>query len=139
MRICLLTTQDLDEVPFPDNDWPCDPRPFLPDDEWHVEVLEDKFTSVKRVKQLIAESFDLFFNLCDGAADQESPGVEVVRVLEKFGVPFTGATTKFFEPTRRQMKLACRKLGIATPAWIIAKTDEQVESAIEKLKFPLFV
>jgi D-alanine-D-alanine ligase len=111
----------------------------LPDDEWHVEALEDKFTSRERVKELIEEGFDLFFNLCDGAADQESPGIEVVRVLEKFGVPFTGATTKFFEPTRRQMKMACRKLGIATPAWVIAKTDEHVESAIKKLKFPLFV
>ena len=32
MRICLLTTQDLDAVPFAADDWPCDPRPFLPDE-----------------------------------------------------------------------------------------------------------
>jgi D-alanine-D-alanine ligase-like ATP-grasp enzyme len=139
VRICLLTTQDLDETPFPENDWPCDPRPYLPEDDWHVEILEDKFTSVKAVNKLIAQDFDLYFNLCDGAFDQESPGIEVVRTLEKHGVPFTGATSKFYEPTRRQQKVVCRKLGIATPAWVIAKTEEQVERAAKKLRFPLFV
>ena len=36
MHICLLTTQDLDADPFPANDWPCDPRPFLPEATWLV-------------------------------------------------------------------------------------------------------
>ena len=41
MRICLLTNQDLDADPFPEDDWPCDPRPFLPEATWHVATLED--------------------------------------------------------------------------------------------------
>ncbi len=139
MRICLLTTQDLNAKPFPDNDWPCDPRPFLPKDDWHVEALEDNKTSAKRVRELIRENFDLYFNLCDGAADQDIPGIEVVRTLEKAGVPFTGATSEFHEPTRKQMKKACKDLGIATPAWVIARTEEQVERAMDKLYFPMFV
>ncbi len=103
MRICLLTNQDLDADPFPDDDWPCDPRPFLPDAEWHVAVLE-KATSVKVVTALIRDGFDLFFNLCDGAADEESPGIEVVRTLERLGVPFTGSTSVFYEPSRVKLK-----------------------------------
>ena len=78
MRICLLTTQDLDADPFPDDDWPCDPRPFLPEADWHVEALTKK-TSAARVTALVAEGFDLYFNLCDGAADEATPGIEVVR------------------------------------------------------------
>ena len=101
MRICLLTTQELDADPFPDDDWPCDPRPFLPDDEWHLEVLEDKRGSPGRVRALVENGrFDLFFNLCDGAADQNLPGIEVVQTLEECGVPFTGATSVYYEPTR---------------------------------------
>ncbi len=139
MRICLLTNQELDSGPLPDGDWPCDPRPYLPDEDWTLAVLDDKYTSVKKVNALVKEGFDLYFNLCDGAADQESPGVEVVRTLERHGVPFTGATTQFFEPTRRQMKAACKRLGIETPAWRIVKNEEQVDRAAEKLRFPLFV
>ncbi len=126
-------------MPLPDGDWPCDPRPYLPDADWTLQVLDDKYTSVERVTKRIEEGFDLFFNLCDGAEDQESPGVEVVHTLEKHKVPFTGATSEFFEPTRKDMKAACKKLGIATPRWVIARPELQVERAAKRLKFPLFV
>ena len=97
MNIYLLTNQDITEVPFPDTDWPCDPRPFLPKARWHVEVLLDKKQGPIRTKELIDEDrFDLFFNLCDGAEGQDDlPGIEVVQVLEAHGVPFTGAGSSF--------------------------------------------
>jgi len=138
MRICLLTTQDLDADPFPDDDWPCDPRPFLPNAEWHVAVLE-KRTSVRTVTALAREDFDLFFNLCDGAADEETPGIEVVRALERLGVPFTGSTSVFYEPSRVTMKRVCKKLGLDTPAYVMARKEADVERAEHKLRFPLFV
>lgn len=139
MRICLLTNQDLDSPNFPKEDWPCDPRPFLPNDDWSLTPLIDKATSVAQVESLIAEGFDLFFNLCDGPLDHEDPGIEVVKTLEKHGVPFTGATSEFFEPTRLNMKKACRKEGIATPKGVIVRSEEDVEKAIAKLQFPMFV
>ena len=139
MRICLLTTQDLDADPFPPDDWPCDPRPFLPEEQWHVETLHKK-TSVEVITRLVeGGEFDLFFNLCDGAADQGIPGIEVVETLEKLGVPFTGATSNYYEPTREEMKEACRREGIATPAAVLARDGADVERAAETLRFPLFV
>jgi len=138
LRICLLTTQDLDADPFPKDDWPCDPRPFMPDAQWHVATLKKK-TCVAHVTRLIREGHDLFFNLCDGAADQDIPGIEVVHTLERHGVPFTGATSDYYEPTRVQMKAACRLEGIATPAYIIARAVEDAERAAERLRFPMFV
>jgi D-alanine-D-alanine ligase len=138
VRICLLTTQDLDADPFPDDDWPCDPRPFLPEADWHVAVLE-KATSVRQVTALIRDGFDLFFNLCDGAADEDRPGIEVVRTLERHGVPFTGSDSVFYEPSRSKMKRVCRKLGILTPAHVMARGEDGVERALEKLRFPLIV
>jgi D-alanine-D-alanine ligase len=138
VRICLLTTQDLDAVPFPADDWPCDPRPFLPEATWHVATLK-KATSVEHVTRLVEEGFDLFFNLCDGAADQDIPGIEVVQTLEKLGVPFTGATSEFYEPPREVMKQACYSQGIDTPAFVLARATQDVERAAETLRFPLFV
>ena len=139
MRVCLLTTQDLDDLPLPADDWPCDPRPFLPDAAWNLAVIE-KQTSVVQVTALVAEGFDLFFNLCDGAADQDdTPGIEVVETLERLDVPFTGATSAFYEPTREKMKEACRAQGLDTPAWVLARDEADVARAAETLRFPLFV
>ena len=61
--------------------------------------------------RLIEHGFDLYFNLCDGAADQSTPGIEVVQTLEAHGVAFTGATSVFYEPSREAMKAACRTRG----------------------------
>lgn len=138
MRICLLTTQDLDADPFPKDDWPCDPRPFIPDATWHLANLEDK-DCTEEVARLAAADFDVYFNLCDGAADQDIPGIEVVQTLERMQVPFTGATSEFYEPTRQQMKDACHAQGIHTPRHVLARTLEDVERAAWTLKFPLFV
>ena len=67
------------------------------------------------------------------------PGIEVVQTLESLGVPFTGATSEFYEPTRVQMKRACRSQGIETPAYVMAQTEEDVGWAAQSLSFPLFV
>ena len=138
MRVCLLTSQDLDADPFPEDDWPCDPRPYLPEATWEVATLE-KPTAVERVRALARDGHDLFINLCDGAADEDTPGIEVVRALEELGVPFTGATSAFFEPSREAMKEACREAGIATPAYVVARNEDDVERAAATLRFPLFV
>lgn len=138
MRICLLTPQDLAADPFPADDWPCDPRPYLPEAEWHVETLE-KATSVKTIRRLVREGFDVFFNLCDGTPECNVPGIEVVRALERLGVPFTGATSEFYEPSRVTMKRLCRELGIATPAHVLAKSEQDVARAAARLRYPLIV
>jgi D-alanine-D-alanine ligase len=138
MRICLLTTQDLDAEPFPEDDWPCDPRPFLPEAEWDAVMLEAT-TSVQQVRELAGRGYDVFFNLCDGAADENRPGIEVVQTLEQLDVPFTGATSPYYEPSREQMKQACAANGIATPDYVLARNEDDVERAATQLKFPLFV
>ncbi len=140
MRICLLTNQDIDEDPFPKEDWPCDPRPYLPDADWHLEVLQDKESGPLRTRELIEEGFDLFFNLCDGAEGQDDePGVEVVQMLEKHGVPFTGASSEFYEPTRIEMKEACARAGLASPDYVLARNRRDLKRALRDLEFPLFV
>ena len=140
MRICLLTNQDIDSPTIGEDDWPCDPRPFMPNDEWHLAVLGDKYEASGQVESLIAQGFDLFFNLCDGAENQlDTPGIEVVQTLEKHGVPFTGATSDCYEPTREEMKNACTNNGISTPNFVFAKTRYDIVMAKQNLQFPMFV
>lgn len=138
MRICLLTYQDLDAEPDLEGDFPCDPRPFLPDDDWHLEVLVPGQSPRKRIEARIAEGFDVFFNLCDGDG-REYPGIDVVRMLEEHGVPFTGPTSACFDPTRLQMKQACRKARIATPKHVVVRDEADAHKALDKLRFPMIV
>ena len=111
LRICLLTTQDLDEDPFPDDDWPCDPRPFIPEAEWHVAVLEGKHDCLPHVEELISQEFDLYFNLCDGTEDEDSPGIEVIHALEAAKVPFAGASSESYEPTQGRFITSSAKVN----------------------------
>jgi D-alanine-D-alanine ligase len=138
MRICLLTDQDLDVAEFPKGDWPCDPRPFLPEAEW-TSIQLHKHTAVKQIIEASRQGYDLFFNLCDGAWDEGRVGVEVVQTLEWLELPFTGADTVFYEPTREAMKRVCRAWGLLTPDYIIAREEADVRRAIDLLRFPLFV
>ena len=108
-------------------------------------MLGDKAEAPHEVRRLIRDGvdgrqIDVFFNLCDGGAEQHDlPGVEVIRALERAGVPFTGATSDCFEPTRRQIKTACKRLGIETPRGMIVRTQADARKAARTLRFPLFV
>lgn len=138
MRICLLTYDDRDpehpELPHV----PADPRPFIPDAQWDRVELE-KTTAVRRLIELSALGYDLYFNLCDGGWDSEAPGIEVVQALERLHLPFTGADSSFYDPSREAMKRACTAWGIATPGYVMARDDTDVERAADTLRFPLIV
>lgn len=137
-RICLLTDQELDADPFPEDDWPCDPRPYLPEPDWTVLTLK-KESCVGEILRAANQGYDLFFNLCDSAWDEGRVGIEVVFTLESLGLPFTGADSAFFEPTREAMKRACAAWGIDTPAYRYASSDADIDHAADILRFPLFV
>lgn len=53
-------------------------------------------------------------------------------------MPFTGARSNFFDPTREQMKKVAISCGISTPAWVVCKKLVDIERAA-KLTYPLIV
>jgi D-alanine-D-alanine ligase len=139
MRICILDDEyDCPAWEAAPDDWRVDPTPFLKDHDFTVEGLT-KETAIPRLNQLSREGYEVFFNLLAGAWDEESPGIEVVHALERLNVPFTGATSEYFEPSREAMKRVCSVLGIAYPDYVMARTDRDVERAARGLRFPLIV
>ncbi len=137
MRIAILQSNyDESESAQGDYDLPCDPGVYLPDHQCETYFL-DKATSVEKTTELISQGFDVFINLCDGAEGENRAGIEVVKTLEQYGVPFTGAASNFYEPTREQMKAACAAKGVKYPAFVMAKSDEDIERAAKTLRFPL--
>ncbi|MEZ4636515.1 MAG: SET domain-containing protein-lysine N-methyltransferase [Caldilineaceae bacterium] len=128
MRFCILyDSYAKSNSPLKDVDLPGDPAAYLPADaevEYHVI---HKATAVKQIIELSKRNFDVFVNVCDGAWDEDRPGIEVVQALERLGLAFTGADANFYEPSREKMKLVCHYWGIKTPAYVFAKTDDDIE------------
>ncbi len=139
MKICVLEEAGPAEpVAREDQDWPTVILPYLEGHECEIHGLE-KASSVARVTALARNGFDVFINLCDGSWDSDSPGIEVVQTLERLNVPFTGASSSFYDPSREEMKRVCRSLGIETPAYVMGDREEDVERAISDLRFPMIV
>lgn len=88
----------------------------------------------------IYNNFDIFVNLCDGAQDDDRPGIEVVRFLEEKRKFFTGAGSTFYEPSREQMKYAAILNNINVPEYIFFfSEDEFYKYNLKKIKYPCVV
>ncbi|MCQ3937884.1 MAG: D-alanine--D-alanine ligase [Chloroflexi bacterium] len=132
MYICILTsTPDENDVPY-------DPSPYMKGYRWkqhHVEPVNVE----KQIKSLMDEGVDVFVNLCDGTPDDALSGIALVKALEKYNAAFTGADSKFFDPTRDEMKNAAKRVSVPTPNWIFVHRAEDAEKVVKRLKFPMLV
>ncbi len=132
MYICVLTsTPDDDDIPY-------DPSPYMKGYKWKQYLVAP--TNVeKQIKALMDEGVDVFVNLCDGTPDDALSGIALVHALEKYNAAFTGADSKFFDPTRDEMKNAAHRVKVPTPNWTFVNRVEDADKVIKKLKFPMLV
>ena len=64
-----------------------------------------KASSHRDVRSLVySKKYNVFFNL-RRAADEDRAGEDVVRALEEFNVPFTGADLKHYDISKPDMKM----------------------------------
>jgi D-alanine-D-alanine ligase-like ATP-grasp enzyme len=139
MKIALLHPSAAGSAaPFASMDPECDPSRYAPEHQWTHIHLEKK-TAAAQLIDAARAPFDLFFNLCDGAWDEDRAGIEVVRTLERLGVAFTGAGSLFYDPSRTAMKMAAHSVGINVPPFIVATGEGGVRRAIETLRYPMIV
>ncbi len=129
MKICVLN----------DPEWGgFTPDSYLVDYDWEMRDLH-KSTVVMELRELVHQGYDLFMNPCDGAWDEDRPGIEVVQALEKFNVPFTGAGSDFFEPSRDMMKRVCHFYDIQAPAGVFVEDVNSIDRRVKGLRYPLLV
>lgn len=132
MYICVLTS-----VPE-ENDIPYDPSPYMNGYRWKQHLVQPKYVE-RQIRDLMDEGVEVFINLCDGTPDDPLSGIGLVHALEKLGAAFTGADSKFFDPTRDEMKNAARRVSVPTPNWVFINRVEDVEKIVKRLKFPMLV
>jgi hypothetical protein len=84
----------------------------------HVETVylrpdvRQSIAAIRRRKH----TTDVFINLYDRA---DETGQKIVDFMAKEGLAFTGAGSRFYDPTRMELKRLCRYNGIPTPAFAI--------------------
>ena len=129
MRVCVL---------YDDETYGFTPAEFLKKYDWEMVTLHrpvfDKIAALNRENR-----FDVYFNLCDGASDEEYPGVDVIEGMEQLNMPFTGANSRCYDPSREQMQAVAEAGGIGFARGHHITSAEGVEEAVKDLRYPLMV
>ena len=112
--------------------------PLIPEHEVH-NVLLNKLTTFRQLKELSKQGYDIFVNLCEGYPEWEVPGVDVTFSLELLNLPFTGPTTKLYDVPKELMKYVAYCEGVTTPGFVLVNKMQDLEDAVKHLTFPLFV
>lgn len=129
MRVCVL---------YDDETYGFTPAEFLKKFDWEMVTLRRPV--FPRIEALAKENrFDVYFNLCDGAADEDYPGVDVIEAMETLNMPFTGANSRCYDPSREEMQTVADMHGIGFVRGRRIEGVEGVEDAVKDLRYPLIV
>lgn len=132
MYICALTSvPDKEDVPY-------DPSPYMKGYKWRQHHVQPQNIE-KQIRDLLNDGVQVFINLCDGTPDDPLSGMSLVRTLEKLGAAFTGADSRFFDPTRDEMKNAAQRVSVPTPNWMFVNKVDDAAKVVKRLQFPLLV
>lgn len=139
MKICVLQPDySTTGVDYKNYDPPRDLSVLVPEDEVH-NVFLNKLTTYKQLKELGKKDYDVFVNLCEGYLEWEVPSIDVIYTMELLGLPFTGPTSKLYDPPKELMKYLAYCEGVRTPGYALINELIDVDEAVRQLRFPLFV
>ena len=132
MRVCVLYEEDPEE--------PFSPAEFLAQYPCEWEMLFLKRPVRETIVDVARQNrFDVYFNLCDAPIAEEYAGIDVVQVLEELNLPFTGADSRFYDPTREEMQAAAEANGIGFARGHRVTKSEELDDLTAKLHYPLMV
>lgn len=134
MRICILTDEEPEDF---------DPAPYMHGFDWKMVTLKDPvFEVLRELKE--RNEFDVYLNLCEGHEQDENTGatyhgIDVVRALEALAMPFTGANSQFFDPTREEMQAAADAHGVGFAKGYRVTSVEEAQRLAKNLRYPIMV
>ena len=139
MKVCVLQPDySTTGVDYKNYDPPRDLAVLIPEHEVHTVFL-NKLTTYSQLKDLSKQGYDIFVNLCEGYLEWEVPSIDVIYTLELLNLPFTGPTTKLYDPPKELMKYLAYCEGVKTPGYVLINELADVDEAVKHLSFPLFV
>jgi D-alanine-D-alanine ligase len=118
MKICVLQADyGGSKVDYQYFDPKRDLSGLIPDAHFD-HVFLNKLTCYRQLKELSYQQYDIFVNLCEGYLEWDIPSIDVIYSLELLDLPFTGPTTKLYDPPKDLMKYVAYCEGIKTPAYL---------------------
>ena len=130
-RVCVLSDYSLREF-----------NPAVYFDGYTWEMVIPKNPLVDFFQKLHAtDKYDVYLNLCDGSDDRRHryEGLDVVRALEKAHLPFTGADSASYDPTREVMQAAAERCQIGFARGGHVTGVPEAEALSQSLRYPLMV
>ncbi len=139
LKLCVLQPDySTTAVDYQYYDPPRDLAPLLPGAEVD-HVFLNKLTTYQQLKKLQHKGYDIFVNLCEGYLEWEVPSIDVIHSLDLLNLPYTGPTALLYDPPKELMKYVAYCAGIKTPAYVLIGSEEDIETAVSQLQFPLFI
>jgi D-alanine-D-alanine ligase len=134
MRVCILSDEEPEDF---------NPAPFMKDYDWEMVTL---YKPVMRQLRQLAESgkYDVYLNMCEGYEEDDPspyayPGIEVVKAMEELNLRFTGADSKFYDPTREEMQTLAERHDVRFARGYQVQSVEEAERLAVKLPYPIMV
>lgn len=108
---------------------------------WQPVVLGGSEELIAQLTASMKHRPTVVFNFCDGVDEAGTPGVSLVKALEKAGLPFTGSNSRFYEISTYKvwMKKLFRERGVETAPWEVLPRTGPVQGVCDRLGTPLFV
>lgn len=139
MKVCVLQPDySTSSVDYKNYDPPRDLSRLLPGHEVD-HVFLNKLYTYKQLSELRYKGYEIFVNLCEGYLDWDIPSIDVIYALEMLKLPFTGPTSRLYDPTKELMKYVAFTENIQTPPYALVDQVDDLEQRLKKLKYPLFV
>lgn len=139
MKVCVLQPDySTSSVDYKNYDPPRDLSRLLPGHQVD-HVFLNKLYTYQQLRDLQYKGYDIFVNLCEGYLDWDIPSIDVIYALEMLKLPFTGPTSRLYDPTKELMKYVAFTENVNTPRYALISKLDEVEKSISKLSFPLFV
>ena len=134
MRVCILSDEKIEDF---------NPTQFMEGYDWEFVTMTNPIIDTLRALDARHE-FDVYINLCEGYEkddhDEEGyEGVDVIKALEELNLPFTGADSTFFDPTREQMQAAADAHGVGFAKGYRVSSPVEAKRLVEGLRYPIMV
>ncbi len=131
MRVCILYDEEINGF---------NPAEFMVHYPCEWEMITLRRPVMDRLKAIREQGrFDVYFNLCDGALDEDYPGLDVVQALEALNLPFTGSDSGFYDQSREEMQAGAEAYGVGFARGYHVTEKDDLEGLAGHLRFPLMV
>jgi len=134
MRVCILSDEKMEDF---------NPTQFMQGYDWEFVTMKKPVTDTLRALDA-RKVFDVYLNVCEGYEENDlgEEGykyVDVINALEELNLPFTGADSTFFDPTREQMQAAADAHGVGFAKGYRVNSKDEAKRLVEGLRYPIMV